>query len=368
MKKTVKMLLVCALALCIAACGPKQTAVSTAEMVETTKETTSAEAETTAEVTDAAETTTEQKEAGSYPMTLTDQAGRTVVIEKEPERLVSCYYISTSLLIALDLDERMVGIETGAEKRKLYQMAAEELLELPGVGSAKEFDLEGCAALHPDLVILPLKLKEAAATLDELGITTMLINPESGDLLLEMIDLVAAAAGKEDRAAELKGFINEQKEMLNEKLEGTEAKRVYLSSNSNMLATAGKKMYQNSMIELAGGENVAGEIDDTYWAEVDYEQILAWNPDYFILAADAKYTVEDVLNDEALAECSAVVSNHVYKVPSDAESWDSPVPGSILGSVWLANVLHPEAVTTEECNHIIEEFYEKFYGFEYRAK
>ena len=40
-----------------------------------------------------------------YPVTLTDHAGRTVTIEKAPERLVSGYYISTSLLIALDLDE-----------------------------------------------------------------------------------------------------------------------------------------------------------------------------------------------------------------------------------------------------------------------
>ena len=135
-----------------------------------------------------------------------------------------------------------------------------------------------------------------------------------------------------------------------------------------MLSTAGKKMYQNSMIELAGGENVAAEIEDKSWADVDYEQILTWNPDYIILAADAKYTVEEVLQDEALAACSAVMNNQVYKVPSDAEAWDSPVPGSILGSVWLANVLHPEEVSAEECNQIIEEFYEKFYGFKYQAK
>ena len=40
-----------------------------------------------------------------YPVTVTDQAGREVTIEEEPEKLVSGYYISTSLLIALDLDD-----------------------------------------------------------------------------------------------------------------------------------------------------------------------------------------------------------------------------------------------------------------------
>lgn len=340
MKKILAFILACSMSLCMVACGKPATPEPTAPPAEN----------------------------GYYPITLTDQAGRTVVIEKEPEKLVSCYYISTSLLIALDLDDRMVGIETGAEKRGLYQAAAKDLLELPAVGSAKDFDLEGCAALQPDLVILPLKLKETAATLDELGIPTLLVNPESGDLLLEMIDLVASAADKKAQAEALKGFINTQKQMLQDKLNGTEAKRVYLSGNSNMLSTAGKKMYQDSVIELAGGENVAGEIEDTYWAEVSYEQLLAWNPDYIILASDAKYTAEDVLQDEALAACSAVTNNRVYKIPSDAEPWDSPVPGSILGSAWLAHVLHPEEVSSEEVDRIIEDFYEKFYGFQYQAK
>lgn len=350
MKKILTTIIVCSLSFCMTVCAKTK------------------ESELASEVTAVEGTTVSQEENSYYPITLTDQAGRTIVIEEEPEKLVSCYYISTSLLIALDLDDKMVGIENGAEKRKLYQEAAKELMDLPSVGSAKDFDLEGCAALQPDLVILPMKLKETAAILDELGIQTLLVNPESADLLQEMIDLIAAATDKEDRADELKEFINSKKEMLQEKLKGTQPKRVYLSSNSSMLSTAGEKMYQNSMIKLAGGENVAGEIEDTYWAEVDYEQILTWNPDYFILAADANYSVEDVLQDEALAECSAVMNDHVYKVPSDAESWDSPVPGSILGSVWLAGILHPEEISPEECNYIYEEFYEKFYDFQYQAK
>ena len=34
----------------------------------------------------------------SYPLTVTDQAGRTVTFEKAPEKIASSYYISTSLL------------------------------------------------------------------------------------------------------------------------------------------------------------------------------------------------------------------------------------------------------------------------------
>lgn len=303
-----------------------------------------------------------------YPVTVTDQAGREILIEKEPETLVSGYYISSSLLIALELDDRIVGIEAKAGKRPIYKRAAAQLMDLPNVGSAKEFDLEGCAALQADLVILPLKLKEAAATLEELGIQTILVNPESEDLLIEMIDIISTATNTVERGEALKTFINTQKDWLNEKLDGAEKKSVYLAGNSGVLSTAGSKMYQSSMIALAGGESVSADIDDKYWVDVDYEQILTWNPDYIVIASEAEYSVEDVLADETLSECSAVQNGNVYKIPADAEAWDSPVPSGILGSVWLAGILHSDVISSEDSDRIIEEFYEMFYEFKYNEE
>ena len=57
--------------------------------------------------------TPEEKEGagGWQAVTLTDQAGREVTIEKEPQQIVSGYYITTSLLIALDKQDSLVGIE-----------------------------------------------------------------------------------------------------------------------------------------------------------------------------------------------------------------------------------------------------------------
>ena len=115
-------------------------------------------------------------------VTITDHANRTVEIKGTPEKIVSGYYITTSLLIALDLDEKLVGIEAKAKSRPIYSLAAPEFLELPNVGTAKEFNLEGCIALEPDLVILPLKLKSAAEQLGEMGIPAICVNPENDEL------------------------------------------------------------------------------------------------------------------------------------------------------------------------------------------
>ena len=91
MKRWIAMLLAWSMALSLAACTKPQ---------EKGKETVS-------EADAAQETTTEAEEpAAYYPVTVTDQAGREVVIEEEPQKLVSGYYISTSLMIALELDDK----------------------------------------------------------------------------------------------------------------------------------------------------------------------------------------------------------------------------------------------------------------------
>ena len=347
MKKRISVLLVLAVLLSLAACSrsglPNETTAAATE--ESLHETTAAQSH--------------------YPIAVTDHAGREVVIEEEPQKLISGYYISTSLLIALDLDEKLVGIEAKANKRPIYTLAAPELIDLPNVGTAKEFDLESCAALEPDLVILPLKLKSAVETLEGLGIDVLLVNPENQELLTGMINMIAAATNTEDKARELLDFTAAQEAYLAETLAGAEMPSVYLAGNSSMLSTAGNAMYQSDMIRLAGGENVAADVVDAYWVEIDYEQLLTWNPDYIILASDATYTVDDVLADPNLADCAAVVSGNVYQLPSKAEAWDSPVPSGILGALWLANVLHNDLLTDADCLTKIDEYYETFYDFTY---
>lgn len=346
MKKILSLLLALAMVLSMAACA--KTDAPTSEPAQT---------ETQAEASE----TTEETTAPLYPMEITDHAGRTVVIEKEPERLVSGYYISTSAVIALGLSDRLVGIEAKAEKRAIYKLSAPELIELPNVGTAKEFDLEGCIALNPDLVILPMKLKSAAESLEALDIPVLLVNPENQELLLSMVDMIAAAANVPEKAEELHSFIDAQEQVL-AGISG-DAPSVYLAGNSALLSTAGGNMYQSDMITMAGGTNVAGELTDSSWAEISYEQLLAWDPEVIVLASDADYTVEDVLVDPNLADCSAVRNGRVFHLPNDVESWDSPVPSGILGALWAASVLHPDQVSEDYVNETINAFYAQFYGF-----
>lgn len=309
--------------------------------------------------------TTEGKEepASGFPVTVTDHLGRTVTIEKIPERIVSGYYISSSALISLGLEDKLVGIEAKAASRPIYSLAAPKLLELPNVGTAKEFDLEGCIALDPDLVILPIKLKDQIGTLEGMGITVIGVNPENEQLLVEMITMIAKLTGVVEYK-ELLNYYTEISNGLKKVYENiTDKPTVYLAGNSSLLSTAAANMYQNDLIEAAGGINAAGDIEDTYWANISYEQLLAYNPDYIIITPEAEYTKEDVMKDSNLTNLEAIKNNHVYQMPKDFEAWDSPVPSSILGKMWLTSILYEEQYSNDTFIEDAADFYNRFYDF-----
>lgn len=298
----------------------------------------------------------------AFPVTLTDAAGREVTLEKQPERIVSGYYISSSLLIALGVKDRLVGIEDKAAKRDIYALSAPELIALPSVGSAKQPDVETMISLKPDLVILPKKLKDVAATLEELSIPVLLVNPEDGAKLRDTVRLLSAATGAD--GAELLGEMDRLEAKAVSLTEGGEKPSVYLAGNSEMLSTAGSGMYQNTLLTLAGGRNAAAEITDGAWASVSYEQLLAWDPEIIIVAADAAYTVDDVLNDPMLSPVRAVKTGRVYALPKSPEAWDSPVPGTLLGSLWIVSRLYPDLYAGADFLEDAKAFYSRFFGFE----
>ena len=152
----------------------------------------------------------------------------------------------------------------------------------------------------------------------------LLVDPEDQERLNAAAALLGTATNAQDRANELLAFTEMQQGRLTGLLAGVERPTVYLAGNSDFLSTAGGGMYQSGMIELAGGENVAADIAEDYWATVSYEQILAWDPEYIVLASDAGYTVGDVLADPNLAGCTAVENGHVLQIPGDAEAWGQP--------------------------------------------
>ncbi|WP_195618055.1 ABC transporter substrate-binding protein [Clostridium paraputrificum] len=304
-------------------------------------------------------------ESKDNKVTVVDQLGREVELDGTPEKIVSSYYISTSLLINLGVQDKLVGIEAKAKTREMYKKVAKELIDLPAVGTSKEINVEECADLNPDLVIIPTRLKEFIPKFEELKIPVIAIEPETLDQFKETVKLIGKAVGKEEKANKLVNYyddtISKVKE-LNKNL--TEKQNVYLAGSDSVLKTCTSKMYQNYIFEVCGGENVTKELTDGYWTTVSVEELVKKNPDVIYMVGYASYSKDDILKDERLKGVNAINNNKVYVFPSTLEAWDYPTPSSMLGILWLENNLHPDLYSKEDYIKDAKEFYKEFYDIE----
>lgn len=294
---------------------------------------------------------------------INDHLGRTIEIDGSVERIVSGYYISGSMLLALGLGDRLVAVEAKADSRPIYGLSDANILSLPNVGSAKQFELEACIAQDPDLVILPIRLTDVISALEALGINVIAINPEDDERLKEAMEMLATATGTSERYQQWLEAVSNVTQALSS--HNTQIKkRVYMASNSDLLSTATAKMYQHTQIQLAGGENVAADLTDSYWANISYEQLLSYDPDVIILPPAAGYTVAEVYENPALSSLWAVANRQVYAMPDAVESWDSPVPLAICGAQWLRATLYPELYSYDEFITNTIDLYKTFYDIE----
>lgn len=295
--------------------------------------------------------------------TVTDQAERSVTFDKAPGKIASCYYIATASVLGLDRADMLCGIEMKADTRGLYNLAAPEILSLPAVGSGKGVNIEEIASIAPDAVILPIRLKDDATALEEIGIKTVIVDPESYDDFVECVRLIGAVTGAGEEAEAMISRCADITATVENAVSGADKPVVYLASGSDFLTTYPSGLYQNDMITIAGGVNAAGEMEDSRKVTIDPEQLLAWQPEYIFIAADADYTAEDIAADPVYAALEAVQNGRVITFPSDIEAWDYPTPSCVLGQLFMASVIHPELVSEVDFIETAKSFYSDIFGF-----
>ncbi len=302
---------------------------------------------------------------------LTDQAGREVVLPESAGRVVSGAYLSTSVLLALGAEERVVGLEDQADTRTLYQMAAPALLELPAVSAANgTMDVEAAAALEPDLVILSAQQAAQAEAFDALEIPCIVLAPETLDDFWAAVTLLGAATGTEERAAALVQYQRGIMESVTTRCAETEERPSVYLAGPEFLSTAGSGMYQNVLIELCGGVNAAAEYTDAAWTEISLGELVSWDPDRIYMVSYAGYTRDDIMNDERFSALSAMEHHETdfLVFPSAIEPWDTLSPSMALGALWLGNQLHPDMIPQEEYVTEAQVFYRDFFGIEVGAE
>ncbi len=246
--------------------------------------------------------------AAAFPLTLKDQFGRTVVIPKEPQRIVSCSPAGTEVLYALGLGDRVVGVTNWCNY-------PEEAKKKPKIGDIAPVNIEKILSLRPDLVVAhELNGKEAVENLTSLGLPVLALRPTGFPDIVAAVELVGRATGTADQARaialKLDATLAEVKRR-GEALRGRNLK-VFIMLGWDPVWTAGPGSYLDEAVTLAGGVNIAHDLNAA-WAQMDLETIIKRNPDVIIADVDPA----KVLADAAWSSVAAVQKKQVFHVVGD---------------------------------------------------
>lgn len=273
----------------------------------------------------------------TYPLTVRDDSGQSVTISKEPQRIVSLIPSHTEILFALGLEGKVVGVTTWDNYPPDVQKKVEAVLD--GLNPP----MEKLVALHPDLVVLGSHNKEILQAVRNSGLTAVVYDPQSVDAVYHTIEELGRITNRSERAAALVAQMKAKADGIRAKVSKVPAEkrvRVYAEADPDHLFTAGKHTFLDELIQLAGGINIASDVDG--WKPIHAEMVMEKNPQVIILTYGSYVpnAADKPKHRPGWEVVDAVRHNRVYAVDSDLVS--RPGPRIIDGAEALAKLFYPD--------------------------
>lgn len=316
--------------------------------------------------------------------TVTDQLGREVAIPDTIDRAVVLQHHTLDVIVQLNAQDQVAGVVHGWEGLlgKRFERLAPEFSGLATPGELTKVNVEELLSLDPDVVFIThYAPEEMVRQIEDAGIPVIQIAffsvPESerGKLnpvlenekaaytqgLTEAVGLVGEVFGKQAAAQKLNDYIMEKRGIIDERTaELPQDGRTSMYMANPDMHTYGSGKYTGVIMELAGGLNVAREVDG--YAKVEMEQVLSWDPDVVIVQDRYEEVADQIREDPAWRTVSAVAQDRVVVTPEYVKPWGHPVPESVaLGELWMAKVLHPDLFEDIDMQQEAQAFYHEFY-------
>ena len=253
----------------------------------------------------------------TYPYEYTDAAGRTIVIEKEPQAVVTNYLPLWETLILLGVKPIAVS---GADNY-IKTWDAFEGYDVSGVKDlgASELNLELLAQLKPDMILnqsYDMKNLEIG-NLEKIGPVAVFGNDTKMDWRLSLRE-VAKIVNKQEKAEEVIKDMDEKLEADREKLE-----EKYKDQTVVQFSLMGKDKYYVAYRpdlydkEKGLGLNVPeGFTQSETYEQISMEALVKMNPDYiFVNVFDGdEPLLEELENNSVWKSLKAVKNEHIYQI------------------------------------------------------
>ncbi|MFN4205554.1 MAG: ABC transporter substrate-binding protein [Agrobacterium albertimagni] len=295
--------------------------------------------------------------AFAYPVTV-KSCDRDVTFDAPPARAISNDVNLTEMMLALKLEDRMVGYTGISGWKTLDEGLREGVKELPELSPkypTKEVLLNADADFYfagwnygmkvggevtPE-TLDPFKIKVYELT--ESCIHIMAKNkPTMEDMFVDLLNL-GKIFDVEDRAEALVAGYRKQLDDITTRIGGIEKPvRVFVyDSGTEKPFTSGRFGIPTAMIEAAGGVNIMEDVEKS-WTEVSWEPVIERNPEVVVIVNYGDVTAEQKIafmketpafkNLDAVKQDRFVVLEYVEATPG---------PRNVQAIERLANTFHP---------------------------
>jgi len=261
--------------------------------------------------------------AAAFPLTVTDDLDRSVILPARPERIISLAPSNTEILFAVGAGEQVVGVTSYCN----YPPEAATRQQIGGI-TVQSISVETIIALEPDLILATQAQTEIIEALAQTGLAVIVLQPATLDDIYANIELVGQVTGHRDEAAGLTADLRRRTAAVQAAVAAVPAAErlsIFYEVWHEPLMTAGPQTFIGQIIELAGGENIFADVQED-WPQVSPEVVLTRNP-AVILGPDSH---GDVLTGDSLAgrpgwaNIEAMRSGRIYLLNGDAVSRPGP--------------------------------------------
>ena len=340
------------------------------------------------------------------PIEITDVTGRTVTLKKPAERVVLQWsgaggpFFTISALMGKDTPKVIAGMDTSlqdyrADMWKHFTTEMPELAKIPVVGTIgdKTFNAEQVVALNPDVIFIPVDLKDqyesdAKAKMDAAGIQTIYIDyhAEKLESHQKSIEAIGKALGKEERAAEISKFYTDRVTRVLDRVSKINKPKptVYLEVGMNGPEEFGNSFSSNyswgALATMAGADVITKDVIKKT-SPINPEFILEKNPDIIMIMGSywPKKPTSMRLGFEATEDSSQALLKAFtterqgwseLKAVEDKQVYSAHhgLPREVFDAAvfeYLAKTFYPEEFKDVDPEATLKEFYDKFLPFSY---
>ncbi len=250
---------------------------------------------------------------GAFPKAATDPAGHAVVLAAPPKRIVSLSLAADETLVALVAPARIAGLTRYVDDPTVSALAG----KAPKGPARASGEPEQLLSLRPDLVIASSFTRpEAIALVEGAGVPVIGMGTlGSFDAIVASILMMGNAVDESAQAHALAGGLEARVRAVEARGEAPSARRRVLFWDGGF--TYGAGTLEDTMVRLAGGQNVAADLQGA--VGLTEEAAMALRPDLIVVpiaGERVQWRSPDLVGRSAIwSAVPCVQRGEVYGVP-----------------------------------------------------